>query len=90
MEILTRQSREHSEAVMRAKTAHEPEAEVMSADDVWNDAQRLAALLNRNAAEDEQAIQLQIPLTAYLSALDNLDRDELLLLRDRVDERLAS
>ena len=37
---------------MELKCAHEPEAEVMIAGDVWDDAQRLALVLQGKASEE--------------------------------------
>lgn len=75
---------------MPNKTVHEPDAELMSANDVRNDAQRLAEIVQRNARNQPRSFQLQIPLSAYLSALDDLNQEELEILRERVDQRLAS
>ncbi len=74
---------------MSLKTVHEPEAELMSAADVWDDSQRLAEVLRRNASESHR-VRLEIPLTNYLAALDELSHDELVMLREQVEERLAS
>ena len=71
------------------KSAHEPEAEVMSAEDVWADAQQIADVLRQNLFRVEPMVGVQIPLSAFLSALNNLNRDELLALRSRVEELLA-
>ena len=62
----------------------------MRATDVADDARLLADRLRRNLLSAEPAVQLDIPLSAFLSALDKLSRDELLLLRQIVDERLAA
>ncbi len=75
---------------MDQRTAHEPEAEVMSATDVWDDAQRLAEVLQNNASERRQVVRLKISLSAYLSALDDLSQEDLMTLRRRLDQRLAS
>jgi hypothetical protein len=75
---------------MARKTAHEPQAEVMSADDVWADAHRLAQVLRRNASGGGHVVHLQIPLAAYLSALEDLTEEELAILRQRIEERLAA
>ena len=74
---------------MEPKTAHEPEAKVMNAMDVLDDARRLAQVLQRNASEKGHLEHLQVPLSAYLAALDELSRDELVILQQRVEERLA-
>lgn len=75
---------------MEPKSAHEPEAEVMSAADVWDDAKRLAEVLQSKVSESGNLVSIQIPLSAYLSALEDLSRDELMILRERVEGRLAS
>jgi hypothetical protein len=74
---------------MKRKTTHEPKAKLMSAADVWDDAQQIASVLRRNA-KSEPVVRLQIPLSVFLSALDSLDRDELAILRDRVQQQLAA
>lgn len=78
------------EVTMEPKSEHEPEAEVMSADDVWNDAQRLAQVLHRQASQSGHFVTLRIPLSTYLSALDDLSREDLMILRERIEDRLAS
>ena len=75
---------------MKRKSVHEPRAKVMSATDVWNDAQQITSVLRENLLRAEPTVRLQIPLSVYLSALDNLSRDELIILRERVQERLAA
>jgi hypothetical protein len=74
----------------KPKSAHEPEAEVMSVSEVQEDARQLAYVLRSNLLKAEPGVKLEVPLSAFLSALDNLSRDELLILRQRVDERLAA
>ncbi len=74
---------------MSQKSAHEPQAQVMNADEVWKDAQRVANVLQENLLATEPMVKLQIPLSVFLSALDSLNREELILLRERVEERLA-
>ncbi len=75
---------------MKHKSVHEPEAKLMSAADVWDDAQQIAEVLRQNLLKAEPAVQLQVPMSIFLSALDSLSRDELVLLRQRVEERLAA
>ena len=74
---------------MKRKSAHEPKAKVMSAAEVSDDAQQIAAVLRHNLLKSEKVVRLQIPLSAFLSALDNLSRDEQVILRKRVEHRLA-
>lgn len=75
---------------MKHKSAHEPKAKVMDAAEVWDDAQRIANVLRQNLLNAEPAVHIRIPLSAFLSALDNLDHDELLVLRQQVETRLAA
>ena len=75
---------------MKPKSAHEPSAAVMSAKEVRKDARQLANTLRRNLLKAEPAVQLEVPLSTFLSALDSLSRDDLLILRQRVEERLAA
>jgi hypothetical protein len=75
---------------MKAKSVHEPRAKLMSADEVSEDARRVANALRQNLLKAEPAVQLEVPLSTFLSALDNLSRDELLILRQRVEERLSA
>ena len=74
---------------MESKSVHEPEANVMSAEDVWDDAQQIAELLKQNVLQTEPIVHVDIPLSSFLSALDNLNRDELEILHKRIEERLA-
>jgi len=76
--------------MMEQKTVHEPEAPMMSAADVWNDAFQLAELLRQNLLRSEPMVRLQVPFSLFLSALEEFNRDELVVLRRRVEERLAA
>jgi hypothetical protein len=78
------------ERIRKRKSVREPEAKLMSAADVWDDAQQIAEVLRHNLLKAEPAVQLQVPLSIFMSALDSLSRDELVLLRQRVEERLAA
>ena len=73
---------------MNSKSPHEPEAEAMDAQDVWEDARRLAGLLQRNRSQTDVVVQLPIPFSLFLAALDGLDQNELVILRKRIDEKL--
>ncbi|MBE7549470.1 MAG: hypothetical protein HS126_00130 [Anaerolineales bacterium] len=61
----------------------------MRAVEVWDDAQEVAEVLRQNLLRAEPVVRLQVPLSVILSAVDNFNRDELLLLRRRIEERLA-
>ncbi|MBP8002239.1 MAG: hypothetical protein KA314_09125 [Chloroflexi bacterium] len=75
---------------MAQKLIHEPKATLMSADEVWGDAQEVTAVLRQNLLEAEPVVRLQIPFSSFLSALDGFNRDELVVLRQRLEERLAT
>ena len=75
---------------MKNKSVHEPESKVMGASEVWDDAQQIADILRRNLLKTEPVVRLQIPFSAFLTALDNFNRDELVVLRQRVEERLTA
>jgi hypothetical protein len=78
------------EVKMGTKSTHEPGAKVMSATDVWNDAREIASVLKHNLLESEPMVRFQIPLSTFLNAVENLDREELLILQKRIETRLAS
>ena len=75
---------------MKRKSVHEPKAGVMSATDVWEDAHQIATALRQNLLKAEPMVRLQVPFSVLLSALDSLNRDELMILRERLEERLAA
>ena len=74
---------------MNAKSVHEPEAALMSAEDAWDDAQRMTRLLQENAAQTEPLVHLDVPFSYFLSVLDTLNRNDRVLLHERIEERLA-
>ena len=51
---------------MKCKSVHEPEAQVMGAADVWDDAQQIADVLRQNLLKAEPVVRLQIPLSVFL------------------------
>ena len=55
-----------------------------------DDAQQIADVLRQNLLRAEPIVRLPIPFSAFLFALDGLSRNELVLLRQRVEERLAA
>ena len=69
---------------------HEPDAALLSAEDAIQDAERIRALLERNRQRAEPAIELRVPLSVFLDAIERLNEDELRELRQRLDERLAA
>jgi hypothetical protein len=74
---------------MKPKAIHEPDANIMSAIEVWDDAQQIAQILKQNMLKSEPMVQIGIPFSFFLSALDTLTRDDLLMLHKRIEERLA-
>jgi hypothetical protein len=75
---------------MNEQLIHTSKAKVMSASDVWDDTHEIATVLRQNLLKAEPIVRLQIPLSIFLSAVDNFSRDELLLLHQRIEERLAA
>ncbi len=75
---------------MKPKSVHEPKAKVMSASDVWEDAQEITSVLKQNLLREEPMVRLQIPLSTLLSAIEKLSSEELLILYKRIEARLAS
>ena len=71
---------------MKQKSAHEPKAKVMKAEEVWDDAQQVASVLRQNLQRAEPVVRLPIPLSVFLSALDNFSPDELALVQRRIEE----
>jgi hypothetical protein len=72
-----------------AESMHEPEAQLLSGQDAIQDAERLKALLRRNRKRAEREVQLRVPFTVIIEALDQLEVGELRLLAQRLEERLA-
>jgi hypothetical protein len=72
------------------KSVHEPNAPLLSAQDAIQDAERLRELLWRNRQQAEQEIQLRVPFTVILNAIDQLEAGELRLLVQRLEDRLAT
>ena len=69
---------------MTIKTAHEPEEEVMSAEEVWDDAETISRVLRRRLNAESA-----LPVSVVLAALDDFSTDELVLVRERVLQKLA-
>lgn len=71
------------------KSVHEPEAELLSAEDAIQDAERLRALF-RQRRQAEQPVPLQVPLWVLLEAIEHLEPEVLRQIDRRIDERLAT
>ncbi len=74
----------------KLESIHEPNAPLLSAQDAIQDAERLRELLWRNRQRAEQEVQLQVPFTVILKAIDQLGTSELHLLAQRLEDRLAA
>lgn len=71
------------------KSVHEPEAQLLSGQDAIQDAERLRALLRRNRQRAEREVQLRVPFTVIIEAIEQLEAGELRLLAQKLDEQLA-
>ncbi len=69
----------------KQKSIHEPGAQLLSV----QDAERLQALLLRNRQRAKREVQLRVPFTVIIEAVNQLEADELSLLAQRPEERLA-
>jgi len=74
----------------KQKSVHEPNAPLLSAQDAIQDAERLRELLWRNRQQAEREVQLRVPFTVILKAIDQLEASELCLLVQRLEDRLAA
>ena len=75
--------------MVKQKSIYEPGAQLLSAQDAIQDAERLQGLLLRNRQRAEREVQLRVPFTVIIEAVDQLEADELRLLAQRLEERLA-
>jgi len=75
--------------MVEQKSIHEPRAQLLSAQDAIQDAERLRALVLRNRQRAEREVQLRVPFMVIIEAVDQLEVDELRLLAQRLEERLA-
>lgn len=71
------------------KSVHELEAQLLSGQDAIQDAERLRALLRRNQQRAEREVQLRVPFTVIIEAIEQLEAGELRLLAQKLDEQLA-
>ena len=70
------------------QSVHEPEEELLSAEDAIEDAERLDALFRRRR-QTEQLVALRVPLSTLMEAIDQLELEDLRKVGRRVEERLA-
>lgn len=75
--------------IQKIGSVHEPEAELLSAEDAIRDAQQLRVLL-RQRREVEQPVPLRVPLWVLLDAIDRLEPEALHEVSRRVEERLTA
>ena len=68
---------------------HEPEAELLSAEDAIQDAQHLR-LLFRQRRNVELSVPLRVPLHVLLEALDDLEPDALHMVIQRAEACLTA
>jgi hypothetical protein len=69
-------------------SVHEPEAELLSAEDAIQDAVRLRAWFQQR--QTERVVPLRVPLWALIEAIDHLEPDELRQVARRAEERLMA
>ncbi len=70
-------------------SVHEPEAELLNAEDAIQDAARLRAWF-RQRQQSERVVSVRVPLWALLEAIDHLPPDELRQVARRAEERLVA
>jgi hypothetical protein len=71
------------------KSVHEPDEELLSAEEAIEDAERLDILFRRRR-QTEQFVALRVPLSALMEAIDQLDLEDLRKVGKRVEERLTA
>jgi|GEM_PF-1916799 len=71
-------------------SVHEPEAQLLSAQDAVQDARRLRELLSCNRQQVRQGVQLQVPFATIIEAVDRLEDVQLRLLAQQLKKRLAT
>ncbi len=69
-------------------SVHEPEAELLSAEDAIQDVARLRALFRQRRRE--RAVPVRVPLWALLEAIDFLEPEELRQTVERAEKRLLA
>ena len=70
-------------------SVHEPEAELLSAEDAIQDAKRLGTLFSQRRGA-EPSVPLHLPLWVLLEALDNLEPLVLRQVIQRAEARLTT
>ncbi len=81
---------ESKEALYPIGTVHEPDAELLSADDLTADLVAVRAYRqHKQAVTTEQAINLRVPLWAVLDAIKQMDLSALRAVATLTEEQLA-
>ena len=62
---------------MNHQSVHEPEAQLMSAEDVWEDTVQLAELYRQHDVPSEPVIHAAIPLSSFLAVIDHFSHSEI-------------
>lgn len=75
---------------MENQTVHEPNEKLMGVEEVWEDAQQVAQVLHREHSVPEPVVRLSIPLSVFVSALEQFNHEELMIVRQRIEEQLAA
>ena len=72
-------------------TVHEPEAELLTAEEALEDARRLLEWHDtRTRPSDDQGVPLLVPMGTLLRAIDSLDAEGLRRIHQHAEERLTS
>ena len=71
------------------RTVHEPEAELLTAQDAIQDGENLRQWF-RQSSPEAQAIELRMPLQILLQALDHLEPDALRQVARHAEKRLMA
>ncbi len=73
------------------KSIHEPEAELLTLDEVLEGAEAVRRYLERKRKiQSEQSISLRVPLWVVIEALDQMEEPALRQVVQHVEKRLAS
>ena len=75
---------------MKRKSVHEPKAKIMSAAEAWKDAATGRSGIATKLVESRTNSRAAHPVVGLLSGFDDLSREELIILRKRVDECLVA
>ena len=74
---------------MQSHSVHEPDEELLSAEDAIQDAERLR-MHYRSRSRTDEGVALKVPLSVLLDAIDHLEPSALRKVMQRASDRLAS